>query len=152
MKNSYKLWIIFSFILIFIAGALSGVLLERNLLDTNKQKEPPRRSPSPSHFPTLEEMAETLQLSGEQQEAIREVFSQSEARFKEWRKEIHKRFRSLRSRLLEDIKQVLNEDQKKQFDQMIEQMIEAFQSQRQKDRREREKDERQTDNKSRNQT
>ncbi len=108
-----------SFILVFIVGLLGGILLERNLLDTETRKDRDRRSRI--HFPTLEEMAETLQLSEAQQKAIKNVFEQNESRLKELQREIHKRFSSLRSRLLEDIRQVLNNDeQKKQFDDMVE--------------------------------
>jgi Spy/CpxP family protein refolding chaperone len=118
MKNSYKFWIVISFILVFIAGILGGVLLERNLLNTDKLRE--RDRSGRVHFPTMEEMAETLQLSDAQQEAIHEVFKQNEIRLKELRSEIHKQFSSLRGRLLEDIKHVLNDEQKKQFNAMIE--------------------------------
>jgi DNA anti-recombination protein RmuC len=118
MSSSYKFWIVISFILVFTAGILGGILLERNILDTDNRRDRGRRDRV--HFPTMEEMAETLQLSEAQQEEIRSVFKQNEIRLKEMRREIHKRFSSLQSLLLEDIKQVLNEEQKKQFDDMIE--------------------------------
>jgi len=116
MSSSYKFWIIISFILVFTAGILGGVLLERNILDSDNRRDRRDRV----HFPTMEEMAETLQLSEAQQEEIRNVFKQNEIRLKDMRREIHNRFSSLQSLLLEDIKQVLNEEQKKQFDAMIE--------------------------------
>lgn len=116
MSSSYKFWIVISFILVFTAGILGGVLLERNILDSDNRRDRRDRV----HFPTMEEMAETLQLSESQQEEIRNVFKQNEIRLKDMRREIHNRFSSLQSLLLEDIKQVLNEEQKKQFDAMIE--------------------------------
>lgn len=118
MRSSYKIWIIVSFFLIFTAGILGGILLERNILDADNRRDRDRRDRV--HFPTMEEMADTLQLSEGQQEEIRNVFKQNEIRLKEMRREIHQRFSSLQSLLLEDIKQVLNEKQKKQFDAMIE--------------------------------
>ncbi len=118
MRNSYKFWIIISFILVFTAGILGGILLERNLLNTEKQQKRDRRERV--HFPTMEEMAQTLQLSEKQQEAIRDVFEQNESRLKELQREIHKQFSSLRSHLLDDIRQVLNDEQKIKFDAMIE--------------------------------
>ncbi len=116
MSSSYKFWIVISFILVFTAGILGGVLLERNILDSDNRRDRRDRV----HFPTMEEMAETLQLSEAQQEEIRNVFKQNEIRLKDMRREIHNRFSSLQNLLLEDIKQVLNEEQKKQFDAMIE--------------------------------
>jgi len=116
MKNSYKIWMVISFILAFTAGILGGVLLERNILDAEKKRDRGRRPP----FPTLEVMAQTLELSDEQQEEIRQIFSRNEIRLKQLQREIHRRFSSFRVRILRDIKQVLDEEQKNRFDKMIE--------------------------------
>ena len=130
MKNNYKLWIILSLIVVFIAGAICGVLIEKNILD--KRKHDSRRRSS-TRFPTLEMMAEELALSNEQQEKIREVFHNNEERFKNLRKDMDKSLKEIRSQLLIDIKSVLSDEQKAKFDAMIE----RYHAQRKKEYEER---------------
>jgi hypothetical protein len=117
MKNNYKLWIILSLIVVFIAGVICGVLIEQNVLD--KRKRDSRRRSS-THFPSLEIMAKELGLSTEQQTQIREIFHSNEERFKNLRKDMDKSLKEIRSQLLIDIKSVLSDDQKAKFDAMIE--------------------------------
>ncbi len=120
MKNNYKLWIVLSFLVVFISGIVGGVILEKKILYP-KSKRPARSSRhSGPHFPTLNEMAEALNLSAEQQEQIRSVFQQNEERIKSMREEGSKLYRSLREQFLAEIKNVLSEDQAQQFDAMIE--------------------------------
>jgi hypothetical protein len=126
MKNNYKLWIILSLIVVFIAGVICGVLIDKNMLDKRKQNS---RRRSSTRFPTLEIMAEELALSVEQKAQIREIFQNNEARFKNLRKDMDKSLKDIRSQLLTDIKSILNENQKTQF----EAMIDKYRSQRKKD-------------------
>jgi hypothetical protein len=130
MKNNYKLWIILSLIVVFIAGVICGVLIDRNML--NKRKHDSRRRSS-TRFPTLEIMAEELALSAEQQAQIREIFHNNEDRFKSLRKDMDKSLKDIRSQLLLDIKSVLSEEQKSKF----EAMIEKYRSQRKREYEER---------------
>jgi hypothetical protein len=117
MKNNYKLWIILSLIVVFIAGVICGVLIDKNVLD--KRKRDSRRRSS-TRFPTLEIMAKELSLSSEQQAQIREIFHNNEERFKGLRKDMDKRLKDIRNQLLTDIKSVLSDEQKTKFDAMIE--------------------------------
>lgn len=126
MKNNYKIWIILSLIVVFIAGVICGVLIDKNVLD--KRKHDSRRRSS-TRFPTIEIMAEELSLSAEQQAEIREIFHNNEERFKSLRKDMDKSLREIRSQLLIDIKSVLSDEQKTKF----EAMIEKYRSQRKKE-------------------
>jgi hypothetical protein len=130
MKNNYKLWITLSLIVVFIAGVICGVLIDKNILD--KRKHDSRRRSS-THFPTLEIMAEELALSAEQQEKIREIFHNNEERFKNLRKDMDKSLKDIRSQLLIDIRSVLTDEQKAKF----EAMIEKYRSQRKREYEER---------------
>ena len=116
MKNNYKLWIILSLIVVFIAGVICGVLIDKNMLD--KRKHDSRRRSS-THFPTLEIMAEELALTTEQQAQIREIFNNNEERFKGLRSDMDKRLSEIRKQLLMDIKSVLTNEQKAKFEAMI---------------------------------
>ena len=126
MKTNHKLWIILSLIVVFIAGVICGVLIDKNMLA--KRKHDSRRRSS-TRFPTLEIMAEELALSAEQQVQIREIFHNNEDRFKTLRKDMDKSLKDIRSQLLIDINSVLSDEQKSKF----EAMIEKYRSQRKKE-------------------
>ena len=130
MKNNYKLWIIVSLIVVFVAGVVCGVLIDKNML--NKRKHDSRRRSS-TRFPTLEMMAEELALSAEQQTKIREIFNNNEVRFKNLREDMDVRLSEIRAQLLTEIKSVLTDEQKAKF----EAMIEKYRSQRKKESEER---------------
>jgi len=78
MKNNYKFWIILSFVIVFIGGAVAGILLDQYLLPVKEKKI--RKQRRPSHFPTLEIMARELELTSEQEKTIREIFRNNEER------------------------------------------------------------------------
>lgn len=121
MKNHYKFWIAFSLIVVFAAGVLGGMLLEKNL--TQKKFERSDRRRSSVRFPSMEDMAVELNLTSEQQEKIKEVFRNNEERFKTLRKDIDSSLRSMRTQLKEEIKNVLTEEQAQKFDAMIKKYI-----------------------------
>jgi uncharacterized protein YneF (UPF0154 family) len=118
MNKGARLWIALSIIAVFLAGLAGGILLDKTLL----QKKPrrPTKQRSTLHFPTLEIMAEEMGLSQEQQDRIRQIFRDSEEGLKLYRKQIQVRFDGMRKKLLEDIKSILDDQQVKRFDAMIE--------------------------------
>jgi len=130
MKNNYKLWIILSLIVVFIAGVICGVLIDKSMLN-KRTRDSHRRSST--RFPTLEIMAEELALTAEQQSQIREIFNNNEERFKGLRSDMDKRLSDIRNQLLADIKSVLTNEQKAKF----EAMIEKYRSQRKREYEER---------------
>ncbi len=129
MKNHYKFWIIFSFVIVFSAGIFGGILLEKHIIDKRPRKISTSKKRSSVHFPTLDIMVRELNLNPEQQEQIRNTFNNNEERLKELRSQINKRFSSMRFQLLSEIKNVLNEEQGIKF----EAMIEKYMSQRKKE-------------------
>lgn len=133
MKNHYKFWIVFSLIIVFAAGVIGGILFEQNILDKKTKKITRKRAPV--RFPSIEMMAEELNLTEDQQKQIREVFNNNEERFKIMRSQIYERFSSIRSQLKSEIKNVLTEEQNLKFEAMIEKYL----SQRKKEQGERKK-------------
>lgn len=121
MKNNYKFWIVLSFLAVFAAGLVSGVILEKNILKpkSDRHYRDSRRADRP-HFPTVDEWGELLKLSTEQQEKLQLVFQQNEERIKQVRKDMYDSFRKLRDQFLEEIKAVLDPEQIKQFDAILE--------------------------------
>ena len=118
MNKSARLWIVLSIIAVFIAGFAGGMLLDKTLLQKKSRHLPTKRSSV--HFPTLEIMAKEMGLSQEQQDRIRQIFRDSEEELKLYRKQMQVRFDDIRKKLLEDIKGILDDEQVKQFDAMIE--------------------------------
>ncbi len=118
MKNHYKFWIVFFFVLVFSAGIVGGMLLEKYYFSQKIEQKDRRKSPA--HFPTLETMAKELNLSPEQEEDIREIFKNNDERLKALRKQIHQQLSSIRLQLKKEINVVLTEAQKVKFEAMIE--------------------------------
>jgi hypothetical protein len=133
MKNNTKFWIVFSLIIVFAVGVVGGIFLERFVLD----KKPERYTRGRRHvrFPSLENMAQELDLSAEQQEKIREIFKKNEERFKGLRHQIRESLSTMRTQLKDEIKTVLNEEQNRKFEIMIEKYL----SQRKKEQEKRKK-------------
>lgn len=121
MKNNYKFWIILSLVIVFLAGIMGGILFERHIID----KKPSRRArrASPVRFPTLEMMAQELNLTSDQQEQIREIFKNNEGKIKKLRKDVNEHFSSMRAQLKTEIYDVLSEEQKLKFEAMIKKYI-----------------------------
>jgi len=55
MKNHYKFWIALSLIVVFAAGVLGGMLLEKNLIYKKFEKRDKRRSSV--RFPSMEDLS-----------------------------------------------------------------------------------------------
>ncbi len=121
MKNNYKFWIIFSLVIVFLAGLLGGILFDRYVIDKKPTKR--TRGKISVRFPTLEMMAQELKLTSDQQEQIREIFKNNEGRIKTVRKDINERFLSMRTQLRSEIFDVLNKEQKLKFEAMIKKYI-----------------------------
>jgi len=132
MKNNYKLWIILSFIVVFIVGGVAGVLLDKHILPSKSKKS--RRDRRPVEFPTLEIMAKELELSAEQQEQIKQIFADNEESLKELKSHIHERVSTIRSELKTEIKNVLTEEQRTKFEAMIERYLQQRKKQIEKRR------------------
>jgi Spy/CpxP family protein refolding chaperone len=121
MKNGNKFWIVLSFLIVFAAGAIAGILFENNYLDKKPRRDTQRRSSV--RFPTLDMMAEELGLTAEQQEQLRAIFKNNEERLKAYRSEIHEHYKVLRSQLKQEMDSVFTAEQKAKFEAMIEKYL-----------------------------
>lgn len=128
MKNNYKFWIIFSLIVVFAAGAVGGIFLHKNFIQTETKKM--RKEKRSVHFPTLEIMAKELSLTPEQEEKIRGIFKDNEEKLKNLRNLIHERLTNVRSQLKSEIKNVLTAEQKVKFEAMIERYLQQRKKER----------------------
>jgi len=136
MKNHYKFWIILSLILVFAAGIAGGIFIDKLFIQKSLERGGP---PGPHH--SIEMMAKELNLSSEQQEKIREIFKNNEEGFKSLGKDFFDRLSVIRTKLKNEIKNVLSEEQGKKFEAMIER--EESQMKREQERRHPERHEKQ---------
>jgi len=126
MKNHYKFWIVLSFLVVFVAGIFSGVIIEKQFLSNKSEntfRKPPRKERQRIHFPTLDDMAKELELTSQQQEKIQEIFDNNEERLKILSHEVKKQFISMREQFMAEVKNVLDQDQTIRFDAMIEKYL-----------------------------
>jgi uncharacterized protein YneF (UPF0154 family) len=121
MKNNSKYWIILSLVVVFAAGLLSGIFLEKHLTQKRIKKKTERRSSV--RFPSLKIMAEELGLTSEQEEQIREIFKNSEDRMKELSSNYREHYSQMRAQLKKEIENVLSEEQNQKFEAMIQKYI-----------------------------
>lgn len=136
MKNKYKFWIILSLIIVFLAGITGGICINKyHILKKPKWLQSDKTKRTTTHFPSLEIMARELNLTPEQQEQIREIFKSNEERLKNLRIHLREELTKIRSQLKNEIEIVLDIDQKKKFEAMIEKYV----SQRKKETEKREK-------------
>ena len=129
MTNKAKSFVIISLVLVFTVGVLCGVFLDKNILEEKRHQKRRRERPEP--FPSLETMAQELDLTADQQALIKEVFQANHERLKIMHNELRKRFSDLRRQLLDEIKIVLNPEQIEKFDAMIK----AYHARREEERK-----------------
>jgi hypothetical protein len=116
MNAKLKLWIVVSLVAVFAIGVAVGYFGERYVVHKRHESRGEGRS---SHFPTVETLARDLGLSPEQQDRIREIFKNNEARLEAFGGEFHKRLGELRGQLMEEIKAVLTPEQRAKLDARI---------------------------------
>lgn len=120
MPSKYRFWLVLTLLVAFAAGLVGGIFSERYYFHRKRHARPADIQRSSPHFPTLEQMAQELRLSTEQQEKIKQAFLKTEAKFKELRADMHARLRAIRTDLKSEIEAVLTEEQRQKFEAMIE--------------------------------
>jgi len=123
MKGRPTLWLAAALVAVFLAGAVSGIFLDRSVL--SRRGGEPRRPAG--HFPSMDMMARELNLSAEQQAKIKAIFERNEERFRELRGDIRQHLESIRQQLKEEIDKVLTPEQIKKLQDMIERHRESAQ-------------------------
>jgi Spy/CpxP family protein refolding chaperone len=115
------MWIVLSLLLLFAAGMVAGIFADKWFLGG---KGDVRRGQS-NRPSTLELWSKELQLTGDQQAKIREIFKhnevrlQSDERLKGLRADSDKRFAEIRALLKAEIDAVLTPEQKQKLEAMI---------------------------------
>ena len=128
MRNIHKFWIVFSVIILFAVGTVTGILLEKYIYEKKAKKRI-------KHTHTLEKMAKDLSLTETQMEKIRNIFKKKDTRIKAFGREIREKLATMRTQLKEEIKAVLDEKQGKKFDSLIEKHVAKMKKEREKRRK-----------------
>jgi Spy/CpxP family protein refolding chaperone len=116
-----RIWIILSFLLVFAAGLAAGVF-GHNWFSA---KGPGDRRGGAVRPPSMEDWAKEVGLTADQQTRLRALFEandtrmRGDARLKELRTDMSKRYGELRSQLRAEIDAVLTPEQKVKNDAMI---------------------------------
>ncbi len=133
--SKYKFWLVLSLIVAFAAGVFGGIFSERYYFHRKRHANLARTQTerSPAHFPSIEQLAQDLNLSTEQQELIRKIFERNDAKLKELRSDMRGRLNTIRAELKQELDAVLTAEQKQKFEAMIEKYLE--QRKRESDRR-----------------
>jgi len=133
--GKYKFWLVLSLIVAFAAGVFGGIFSERYYFHRKRHANIARAQTerSQAHFPSLEQLAQDLNLSAEQQEQIRKIFERNDAKLKDLRTDMRGRLATIRAELKTEVDAILTPEQKQKFEAMIESYLE--QRKRDSDRR-----------------
>jgi len=129
MTGRFRFWLILSFLLVFVAGGLVGFLTERFFIH---RSFPPRREAP--QFPSFEKWAQDLNLSPEQQKAIKEVFRRSDEKMRELRNRFHRELGEVREEIKKEIDAVLTAEQREKLQAMIQEHRQKREKERAPDR------------------
>jgi cell division protein ZapA (FtsZ GTPase activity inhibitor) len=133
--SQYKFWLVLSLIVAFAAGIFGGIFSERYYFHRKRRVNLARNQTerSSAHFPSIEQLAQDLNLSAEQQEQIRKIFERNDAKLKDLRSDMRGRLSAIRAELKTEVDAVLTAEQKQKFEAMIESYLE--QRKRESDKR-----------------
>jgi Spy/CpxP family protein refolding chaperone len=120
-----RVGIALSWILVFILGAVAGAV---SLHIYQRYLTPPAVRPLPPPKPEsiVDGMARELKLNDQQKDQLKSIFDQSRERYLE----LGKQYRAIRKETDEEIKKILNPEQKTKFEEFLKQVSSRRQSRR----------------------
>jgi hypothetical protein len=119
-KNYWKTGVIVT--LIFIIGYLTGVATMVSIHYVRERRFAPKRSPGE----TLTLLAEKLDLNQEQKTAVRNIVRRTREDLFQLREGARPQVRKLLQKARDEIEALLNEDQREQFDRLVEEGLERL--------------------------
>jgi Spy/CpxP family protein refolding chaperone len=119
MKNKLKFWIVFAAILVFGAGLVAGIFIDKCILP----RRPGREGRRVSDLTSMDYMTRELGLTAQQQEQMKEIFKGNDERLKELKTQIHGQLSEVRTQLKDEIEKILTPEQKQKLEAMIQKHI-----------------------------
>ena len=119
-KNYWKTGVIVT--LIFILGYLAGIATMLSLHYVRERRFAAMRSPGE----TLTLLAEKLDLTQEQKTAVRTIVRRTREDLFQLREDARPQVRRLLQKARDEIEALLNEDQREQFDRLVEERLERL--------------------------
>jgi hypothetical protein len=135
MKETKK-WIILSIVLVFITGVLAGTLV--GIITGRKMAFPPERAPfhgapmdrsmPPEQLREgfVQRLTNDLSLTTMQVRELRKIMDANEKQLMTFRDETRGKMRTMRRNMSSQIKDILNDQQKKKFDEFEKRMDRQF--------------------------
>jgi hypothetical protein len=119
--NNIKFRAVISVLLIFIAGVVAGAVLTFLLFDHgdmhSKQRFIKSKHPPEQNF--FEYLSKELELTAEQKKEVKAILRENSRKFKEIEKEMHVKYEEVRKDNRKKIMNLLNEEQKINFNDFI---------------------------------
>ncbi|MFH1574948.1 MAG: hypothetical protein ABIG68_13260 [Acidobacteriota bacterium] len=103
---------------IFALGAITGAVGHYLYLEQTRPEVSPRTS-RPAPRDPIDDMAQGLHLDSAQKEKLRAIFAQSRDKYRKLSHEFRPNYESIRSETRQAIREILSEEQKKEFDESI---------------------------------
>ena len=104
-------------ILVFLLGGIAGAV-SHNLYREHVQASTPKAPPPPPPD-IIEGFAKMLELDVEQKESLRGIFEQSLDRYRVLAKEFMPHYEAIRNETDQQIKDILNDNQKKKYEDFL---------------------------------
>ena len=113
-KTSATFYLLLAFSMGVVAGAIGFYLYQNHVRAAGPHVGAPTRPPD-----IVEEMARDLKMDAAQKEQLRGIFSQSRERYKALSRQFQPQYHNIRDETNQAIRQILREDQKARFEQII---------------------------------
>jgi hypothetical protein len=113
-RTSATFYLLLAFSMGVVAGAIGFYLYHSHVRAAGPRGGAPTRPPD-----IVEEMARDLKMDAPQKEQLRGIFSQSRERYKALSHQFQPQYQNIRNETNQAIRQILREDQKARFEQII---------------------------------
>lgn len=118
-KTNAAFLLLGTFLLGGIAGAASFSLYQSHVKATGPKSVAPRH---PGSHDIVEELARGLEMDAAQKEKLRTIISQSRDKYRALSKQFRPQYDAIRAQTRQEMRQILHENQKARFEQIIEEM------------------------------
>jgi len=118
-KTSATLMLVLTFLLGCVAGSIANHLYQSRIKNT-----PTKQGFRPAPRDIVEDMGRDLNLSADQKDKLKEIVQQSRERYRALSTQFRPQYDVIRNETNQQIRQILNEEQKARFEKTIKEMDE----------------------------
>ncbi len=118
-KTSAGLLIVLIFLLGAVAGAVGTYLVQTHVLAVG-----PRSINHTGPHDVVEELAQALSLSADQEDKLKTIIHQSRERYRALSMQVRPQYDTIRSETRQEIRQILTDEQKARFEKIVQEIDE----------------------------